>query len=83
MNRDEELLLEAFSLLYQVYREQKSGRKYFQPVSIYPVLAKIQRRLDKPVEQKVRDDWRRYTMELYAEDFSPASVKEKVNSSWT
>ena len=52
MSRDEELLLEAFGLLYQVYREQKSGRKYFQPVSIYPVLAKIQRRLDKPVERK-------------------------------
>lgn len=83
MTEDEELLLDAFRLLYQVYREQESGRKYFQPVSIYPVLAKIQRRLDKPVEQKVLADWRRYTMELYAEDFSPASVKEKVNSPWT
>lgn len=68
MNRDEELLLEAFSLLYQVYREQKSGRRYYRPVSIYPVLAKIQRRLDKPVEQKLRADWRDYTMEVYAHD---------------
>jgi len=51
MSRDEELLLEAFSLLYQVYKEQKSGRRYFRPVSIYPTLAKIQRRLDKPVQR--------------------------------
>jgi len=52
MSRDEELLLEAFGLLYQVYREQKAGRRYYRPVSIYPVLAKIQRRLDKPVERE-------------------------------
>jgi len=52
MSRDEELLLEAFGLLYQVYKEQKSGRRYFRPVSIYPTLAKIQRRLDKPVERE-------------------------------
>ena len=51
MTRDEELMLEAFSLLYQVYREQKAGRKYYRPVSIYPTLAKIQRRLDKPVQR--------------------------------
>ena len=68
MTRDEELLLEAFGLLYQVYKEQKSGRRYFRPVSIYPTLAKIQRRLDKPVEQKLRADWRRYTTEVYAHD---------------
>ena len=68
MNRDEELLLEAFSLLYQVYREQKSGRKYFQPVSIYPVLAKIQRRLDKPVER---------------EALSIVRQRQKANSPWT
>ena len=68
MNRDEELLLEAFSLLYQVYREQKSGRKYFQPVSIYPVLAKIQRRLDKPVER---------------EALSIVRQRREANSPWT
>ena len=51
MTRDEELMLEAFSLLYQVYREQKAGRRYYRPVSIYPTLAKIQRRLDKPVQR--------------------------------
>ena len=47
MNEDEELMLEAFRLLYQVYREQKAGRRYYRPVSIYPTLAKIQKRLDK------------------------------------
>lgn len=52
LSKDEELLLEAFSLLYQVYKEQKSGRRYFRPVSIYPTLAKIQKRLDKPVERE-------------------------------
>ncbi len=52
MSRDEQLLLEAFSLLYQVYKEQKSGRRYFRPVSLYPTLAKIQKRLDKPVERE-------------------------------
>lgn len=83
MNKDEELLLEAFSLLYQVYKEQKAGRRYYRPVSIYPTLAKIQRRLDKPVEQKLRADWRKYTMELYAEDFSPAAIKGKANAPWT
>ena len=51
MTRDEELMLEAFSLLYQVYREQKAGRRYYRPVSFYPTLAKIQRRLDKPVQR--------------------------------
>ena len=51
MSKDEELMLEAFSLLYQVYREQKAGRRYYRPVSIYPTLAKIQRRLDKPIQR--------------------------------
>ena len=51
MSRDEELMLEAFRLLYQVYREQKSGRRYYRPVSIYPVLAKIQKRLDDSVRR--------------------------------
>lgn len=52
MTKDEELLLEAFQMLYQVYKAEKSGRWYFRPVSIYPVMAKIQRRLDKPVKSK-------------------------------
>jgi hypothetical protein len=83
VSKDEELLLEAFTMLYQVYREQKAGRKYYRPVSIYPTLAKIQRRLDKPVEQKLRADWRDYTMELYAENVSPAKVRDKANAPWT
>lgn len=74
MSKDEELMLEAFSLLYQVYREQKAGRRYYRPVSIYPTLAKIQRRLDKPVEQKLRADWRDYTTEVYAEDAAQQMV---------
>lgn len=53
MNYDEELMLEAFRLLYQVYREQKAGRKYYRPVSIYPTLAKIQKRLNRPVREGV------------------------------
>ena len=68
MNKDEELLLEAFGLLYQVYKEQKSGRRYFRPVSIYPTLAKIQRRLDKPVER---------------EAMSVARRRREANSPWT
>jgi hypothetical protein len=68
MNKDEELLLEAFSLLYQVYKEQKSGRRYYRPVSIYPVLAKIQKRLDKPVER---------------EAMSVARRRREANSPWT
>ena len=53
MSHDEDLMLEAFRLLYQVYREQKAGRKYYRPVSIYPTLAKIQKRLNKPVREGV------------------------------
>ena len=55
MTKDEELLLEAFQMLYQVYKAEKSDRRYFRPVSIYPVMAKIQRRLDKPVKSKAID----------------------------
>lgn len=55
MTKDEELLLEAFQMLYQVYKAEKSGRRYFRPVSIYPVMAKIQKRLDKPVKSKAID----------------------------
>ena len=67
MSGDEELMLEAFRLLYQVYREQKSGRKYYRPMSIYPVLARIQRRLDKPVRR---------------EGVSIVAMREKANSPW-
>ena len=67
MSHDEELMLEAFRLLYQVYREQKAGRKYYRPVSIYPTLAKIQRRLNKPVQEGV----------------SIVAMREKANSPWT
>ena len=55
MTKDEELLLEAFQMLYQVYKAEKSGRRYFRPTSIYPVMAKIQKRLDKPVKSKAID----------------------------
>ena len=68
MSYDEELLLEAFRLLYQVYREQKAGRRYYRPVSMYPVLAKIQKRLDKPVRQ---------------ESLSIVGMRERANSPWT
>ena len=67
MNRDEELLLEAFGLLCQVYREQKAGRRYYRPVSIYPTLAKIQKRLDKPVER---------------EAFSIVRQRQQANQPW-
>ena len=67
MSYDEELMLEAFRLLYQVYREQKAGRKYYRPVSIYPTLAKIQRRLNKPVQEGV----------------SIVAMRERANSPWT
>ena len=68
MSRDELLLLDAFRLLYQVYREQKAGRKYYRPVSIYPTLAKIQNRLDKPVRR---------------ESLSIVGMRERANSPWT
>ncbi len=68
MSKDEELMLEAFSLLYQVYREQKAGRRYYRPVSIYPTLAKIQRRLDKPVQREV---------------LSVARMRSEANGPWT
>jgi hypothetical protein len=68
VSKDEELLLEAFTMLYQVYREQKAGRKYYRPVSIYPTLAKIQRRLDKPVRRDA---------------MSVARMRSEANSPWT
>ena len=67
MSHDEKIMLEAFRLLYQVYREQKAGRKYYRPVSIYPTLAKIQKRLNKPVREGV----------------SIVAMREKANGPWT
>lgn len=68
MSYDEELMLEAFRLLYQVYREQHAGRKYYRPTSIYPTLAKIQKRLNGPVRQN---------------EMSIVAMREKANSPWT
>ena len=68
MNKDEKLLLEAFTLLYQVYKDQHGGRKYYRPVSIYPTLSKIQNRLDKTIRQ---------------ESLSIAKLRAEANSPWT
>jgi hypothetical protein len=68
VNKDEKLLLEAFTLLYTMYKDQHGGRRYFRPVSIYPTLSKIQKRLDKPIRQ---------------ESLSVAKQRQEANSSWT
>lgn len=68
MNKDEKLLLEAFTLLYQVYKDQHGGRRYYRPVSIYPTLSKIQNRLEKPIRQ---------------ESLSIAKIRAEANSPWT
>ena len=68
MNKDEKLLLEAFTLLYTVYKDQHGGRRYFRPVSIYPTLSKIQKRLDKPIKQ---------------ESLSIVRQRQEANSPWT
>ena len=68
MTRDEELLIEAFTLLYTVYKDQHGGRRYYRPVSIYPILAKIQKRLNKPVRM---------------EEMSVAGMRERANCPWT
>ena len=68
MNKDEKLLLEAFTLLYTVYKDQHGGRKYYRPVSIYPTLSKIQKRLDKPIRQ---------------ESLSIVRQRQEANSPWT
>lgn len=67
MNRDEKLLLEAFTLLYQVYKDQHGGRRYYRPVSIYPTLSKIKNRLEKPIRQ---------------ESLSIVKLREEANSPW-
>ena len=68
MNKDEKLLLEAFTLLYTMYKDQHGGRRYFRPVSIYPTLSKIQKRLDKTIRQ---------------ESLSVAKQRQEANSPWT
>ena len=68
MNKDEKLLLEAFTLLYTVYKDQHGGRKYYRPVSIYPTLSKIQNRLEKTIRQ---------------ESLSIVRQRQEANSPWT
>jgi hypothetical protein len=68
MNKDEKLLLEAFTLLYTMYKDQHGGRRYFRPVSIYPTLSKIQKRLEKPIRQ---------------ESLSIVRQRQEANSPWT
>ena len=68
MSKDEKLLLEAFTLLYTMYKDQHGGRRYFRPVSIYPTLSKIQNRLDKTIRQ---------------ESLSVARQRQEANSPWT
>jgi len=68
VNKDENLLLEAFTLLYTMYKDQHGGRRYFRPVSIYPTLSKIQKRLDKPIRQ---------------ESLSIVRQRQEANSPWT
>jgi hypothetical protein len=52
MYKDEKLLLEAFTLLYTMYKDQHGGRRYYRPVSIYPTLSKIKNRLEETIEQE-------------------------------
>ena len=68
MNKDEKLLLEAFTLLYTMYKDQHGGRKYYRPVSIYPTLSKIQNRLEKTIRQ---------------ESLSIVRQRQEANSPWT
>jgi len=68
VNKDEKLLLEAFTLLYTMYKDQHGGRKYYRPVSIYPTLSKIQNRLDKTIRQ---------------ESLSIVRQRQEANSPWT
>jgi hypothetical protein len=68
MTKDEELLIEAFTLLYTVYKDQHGGRRYYRPVSIYPTLSKIKNRLEKPIRR---------------EALSIVKMREEANSPWT
>jgi hypothetical protein len=67
MSKDEQLLLEAFTLLYTVYKDSHGGRRYYRPISIYPTLSKIQNRLDKTIRQ---------------ESLSIAKLRAEANSPW-
>jgi len=61
---DKELLIEAFELLYTVYKNQH-GRRYFRPLDIYPTLSRIKNRLEETMgeyspageRQKVNGPW--------------------------
>ena len=68
MTKDEQLLLEAFTLLYTMYKDKHGGRRYYRPVSIYPTLSKIQNRLEKTIRQ---------------ESLSIARLRAEANSPWT
>jgi len=68
VSKDEKLLLEAFTLLYTMYKDQHGGRRYYRPVSIYPTLSKIQKRLEKPIRE---------------ESLSIAKIRAEANSPWT
>jgi hypothetical protein len=52
MSKDEALLLEAFTLLYTMYKDQHGGRRYYRPVSIYPTLSKIKNRLEETIARE-------------------------------
>jgi hypothetical protein len=62
---DRDLLLEAFGLLYVMYKDQHGGRRYYRPVSIYPTLSRIKNRLEKTMtgyspageRRKVNSPW--------------------------
>jgi len=62
---DRELLLEAFGILFTLYKDQHGGRKYYRPVSIYPTLSKIKNRLEETMggyspaaeRQRVNSPW--------------------------
>jgi hypothetical protein len=43
---DRELLLEAFELLYTIYRNQ-NGTRYKRDISVYPTLSRIKNRLEE------------------------------------
>ena len=68
MSKDEKLLLEAFTLLFTIYKDSHGKRRYYRPISIYPTLSKIQNRLDKPIRQ---------------ESLSIARLRAEANSPWT
>jgi hypothetical protein len=46
---DRELLIEAFELLYTIYRNQH-GTRYGREISVYPTLSKIKNRLEETID---------------------------------